>query len=108
MSNIDPATGEVRLDEHGHELPDPRPMEVPLGMKKPETIAEVVQRLVRHQVSQYAAMNGMETFEEAEDVEVDDEFDPSTPYELDFDPVLGREITAADFQDAQKREWLRE
>lgn len=100
--------GVIRQDEKGREVPDPTPVEIPLGMKRPETLAEQVQRLVRRQVSEYAAMHGHETFEEADDLEVDDDFDPSTPYELEFDPVLGREITAADFQDAQRREYLRE
>lgn len=100
--------GVIRQDENGREVPDPRPVEMPLGMKRPETLAEQVQRLVRRQVSEYAAMHGHETFEEADDLEIDEDFDPSTPYELEFDPVLGREITAADFQDAQRREYLRE
>lgn len=108
MSNIDPVTGEFRLNELGEEIPDPTPIEIPAGMKRPETLAEQVQRLVRRQVSDYAALHGHETFEEADDLEVDEDFDPFTPYETEFDPVLGRDITAADFKDAQKREWLRE
>lgn len=109
MSTVmDPQTGEVLQDEHGREIPDPNPVEVPLGMKRPETLAEQVQRLVRTSVSAYAEMHGEETFAEADDLEVDDDFDPSTPYEVDFDPVLGRDITPADFMDAQKREWLRD
>jgi hypothetical protein len=103
-----PATGELRQDDKGREIPDPNPIEIPAGMKRPETLAEQVQRLVRRQVSDYAAMHGKETFEEADDLEIDEEFDPSSPFELEFDPVLGREITAADFQDAQRREYLRE
>lgn len=106
--NIDPVTGEFRLNERGEEIPDPTPIEVPAGMKRPETLAEQVQRLVRRQVSDYAALHGHETFEEADDLEMDDDFDPSTPYEVEFDPVLGRDLTAADFKDAQRREWLRE
>lgn len=106
--NVDQETGEVRLDEEGREIPDPTPIELPLGMKRPETLAEQVQRLVRNQVSQYAALHGHETFEEAEDFDIEDDLDPSTPYELEFDPVLGKELTPADFQDPEKREYLRE
>lgn len=98
----------LELDGFGREVPDPTPLELPLGFKRPETLAEQVQRLVRHSVSEYAALHGEETFEEADDLEIDDEFDPGTPYELEFDPILGREITAADFQDAQRRERLRD
>lgn len=106
--NVDHETGEVRLDEEGREIPDPTPIELPLGMKRPETLAEQVQRLVRNQVSQYAAIHGHETFEEAEDFDIEDDLDPSTPYELEFDPVLGKELTPADFKDPEKREYLRE
>lgn len=106
--NIDPATGEIRLDEKGREVPDQTPLEIPAGRKRPETLQEQVQRLVRHQVSAYAEMHGHESFADADDLEVDEDFDPSSPFELEFDPILGREITAADFQDAQRREWLRD
>lgn len=108
MSVIDQETGVVIQDENGHEIPDQTRLEVPLGFKRPETLAEQVQRLVRHSVSEYAALHGAETFDEADDLELEDDFDPSTPYEVEFDPVLGRDITAADFKDHQKREWLRE
>lgn len=104
----DPQTGEVRLDERGHEIPDPNPVELPLGMKRPETLAEQVQRLVRTSMSAHAAMHGMETFEEAEDLEVDEDFDPYTPYEVEFDPVIGRNVTAADLMDPSKKDAYRE
>lgn len=106
--NVEHATGTIRLDDQGREIPDPNPIEIPAGMKRPETLAEQVQRLVKTSVSAYAAMHGHETFEEAEDFEIEDDFDPSTPYEVDFDPVLGREITPADFMNPEKRERLRE
>lgn len=108
MSNINHATGEIRLDGEGREIPDPNPMEIPAGMKRPETLAEQVQRLVRTSISNHAAMNGMESFEEAEDFDIEEDFDPSTPYEVEFDPVLGRDLTPADFMDPNKRERLRE
>lgn len=91
-----------RLDEYGHEIPDPKPVAIPAGFKRPETLAEQVQRLVRTSISRQAAEQGFETFEESEDFDVDDEFDPSTPYETFFDPVLGREITPQEFQANQE------
>lgn len=105
---IDPTTGEVRQDEAGREIPDPNPMEVPLGMKRPATLAEQVQRLVRTSLSEHARMQGLETFEEAEDLEVDEDFDPYTPYEVNFDPVLGRDVTAADLMDPRKKDLYKE
>lgn len=105
---FDPATGEMIQDELGREVPDSLPMEVPLGMKRPESLAEQVQRLVRNSISAHAEIHGQETFAEADDLELDDEFDPYTPYETQFDPVLGRDLTPADFLDADRRQAIRE
>lgn len=87
------------LDEFGREIPDPRPMSIPSGFKRPETLAEQVQRLVRTSISRQAEEQGFETFEDSEDFEIEDEmWDPSSPYEEVFDPVLGRGITQAEFK----------
>lgn len=107
MSNLNHETGEFRLDDQGREIPDPTPLELPVGFKKQETVAQMVQRLVRRDLSEYAARHGHETFDEAEDFEIDDDPDPFTPYETEFDPVLGRELTPADFQDPEKREVIK-
>lgn len=87
------------LDEKGNELPDPNPMEIPAGFKRPETLAEQVRRLVRSQhLADAAESQGFETFDESNDFEIDDDmFDPSSPYEEVFDPVLGRGITQDEF-----------
>jgi len=107
----------TRLDEFGHEIPDPTPAAMPAGFKVPETLQEQVQRLVRIQLSEAAAEAGEETFEESEDFDIpDDPVDPSTPFEEWFDPVLQRGITAQEFNqnfqiyqqrylDAQERAW---
>jgi hypothetical protein len=102
---VDPATGEVfgGLDENGREIPDPRPLRLPAGFKKPETLAEQVQRLVRTHISREAAESGHETFEESEDFDVDDDPDISTPYETFFDPVLGKEISPSEFRQHEQR-----
>lgn len=95
---IDPITGEFLLDDNGHEIPDPTPVALPSGFKRPETLAEQVQRLVRSSISRHAEAQGHETWEEANDFEVDDDFDPSTPYEEFFDPVLGKNVTPDEFR----------
>lgn len=84
------------LDQNGHEIPDPEPKAIPLSFKRPETLAEQIQRMVRTHVSVAAELSGAETFEEAEDFNTgdDDDDEPSTPYEMEFDPVIGREISA--------------
>lgn len=79
----------VKYNEHGEEIPDSQRPELPLGFKKPESLAEQVRRLIRSEHVRQAAMaSGHETFEEADDFEVGDDYDPRSPYEEVFDPTL--------------------
>lgn len=64
-----------RLDERGREIPDPRRPVVPAGWRPPEPLAELVQRLVRSELSRQAVAEGQESFEEADDFEVDEDPD---------------------------------
>lgn len=49
--------------------------------EKPLTLKQEMQRYIRQQLSQMAVNNEMESFEEADDFEVDDELpDITTPY----------------------------
>lgn len=75
------------------EWPDPRPMSPPLGYIPETSLSEKIRQMVRSEHLRYAAMNsGMETFEEADDFDVDDDFDPSSPYEMFFDqPIVSAE-----------------
>lgn len=103
MSDSDEVLGKAlrrfeRLDADGRETLDPRPKEIPAGFKRPESLAETVQRLTRGAIARHASEQGYESFEEAEDFEVDDDIDPLTPYEAEFDPVLGRDITPEEFR----------
>lgn len=106
IQQTDPETGEVQEIElsklyaprNGAEMPDPRPMQIPVGFRRPETLAEQVQRLVRTSISRHAEMQGFETFEESEDFDVGDDFDPRTPYETYFDPILGKDVSADEFR----------
>lgn len=103
--------GKRNLRTGGVENTDSTPLRIPLGFKRPETLAEQVQRLVRGHLSRVAEEQGFETFEEAEDFDVEDDMDfPETPYELVFDPVLEREISADEFRrnaDAYREEYAR-
>lgn len=101
---IDPETGELRelQDENGWEIPDPEPVAIPSGFKRPETLAEQVRRLVRSErFNEELKAAGVETFDEADDFEVDEDFDPSTPFETFFDPVLGKDITPMEFKERE-------
>ncbi len=86
------------LNDHGHEILSDKPIALPMGFKKPETLAEQVRRLVRHE--QFAAALGepdKETFEEADDFDIGDDFDPTSPFEQVFDFALERHISPAEF-----------
>lgn len=86
------------LDERGREVPDPNPVEIPAGFRVPESLEARIARLIRRDISEQAEAQGMETFDEAEDFDIDDDmFDPHSPYEEVFDPALGRAITLDEF-----------
>lgn len=73
------------LDDDGKELLNPVPLHVHLGLKRPPTLREQIQRVLRSELSAQAASQGMETFAESQDFDVADEFDsplPITPYEM--------------------------
>lgn len=59
------------------ETPDPTPVEV--GIPRPPTMQELIAAAVRNQLSNAAASQGFETFEESDDFDVSDDLD-----DLDF------------------------
>lgn len=78
-----------KLDEYGREVLDPTPLDIPIGFERPLTLEQQIQRLMRieyQKVAQLRDMEGYETPEEADDFDVDDDFDISTPYENEFMP----------------------
>lgn len=102
----DPETGEVLytarissqmrfLDSKGREIPDPRPMSPALGAKPEVPIRDYIRSLVHNEALQREldAM-GHETFEEADDFEVGDDYFPDSQYENELDPPI-RELVRA-------------
>lgn len=102
----DPETGEVHeplgsqpylrsfgyrptyLDDNGHEVLDPTPMAPPVGYRPQPTMVDHIRAQIRSaKLAEEAELAGLETFEEADDFDVDDDFDPSSPYEEMFDPA---------------------
>lgn len=70
-------------------IPDSTPMEPPLGYIKQPSIAERIRDMVRSEHLRLAAESaGTETFEEADDFDVGDDYDPHSPYENEFEPPL--------------------
>lgn len=74
-----------RLNEKGHETLDDTPLAIPVGFRQPESLSDTIKRLVRTELSNTARASGAETFEESDDFNVGDDFDPSSPWELKAD-----------------------
>lgn len=72
----------IEFTPDGREIPDPTPVEIPAGYKRPESLVDMIKRLVRNDVSQFARDHGAESFEEANNFgEDEDEDDDLTVYE---------------------------
>jgi len=80
---------ESYLDKYGREVPSPLPIAPPLGYKRSPSLAEQIRAMViSEKLKAEALAAGAESFEEADDFEVGDDYDPTSPYEVDFDPPL--------------------
>lgn len=76
------------LTPDGHEIPDSTPVAPPIGYKKIPSLAEQIrQAILSEKLKEAAQSQGLETFEEADDFDVGDDFDPRSPYEESFEPV---------------------
>lgn len=74
------------LDKDGKEigfLPDPTPVAPPLGQANVADIDmfEVMRARIRNEASIAAQLAGAESFDEADDFDVEDEFEPFSPWE---------------------------
>lgn len=87
---VDPVTGEVfpRRDEYGRETPDPVPLAPPIGWFKQPSMFDQVRDMVRGEhLRMYAEAQGDESFEDANDFDVDDDIFPASEHEGDFEPL---------------------
>jgi len=76
---------------------DPTPVAPPVGYKAAPSLSDQIREMVRSErLALEAAQGGFETFEEADDFEVGDDYDPSTPYEETFDPQGRSSFTPLD------------
>lgn len=88
---VDAVTGEIiaehlkykgrRMTVDGAEIPDPTPMAPPVGYKKQPSMFDIVREQVR--LSKLAEEAGAESFEEANDFDVGDDYDPESPHETE-------------------------
>lgn len=71
--------------ENRVEILDKTPVAIPVGYKKPEPLHDILNRLVSQKFSQLLLDSETETFEEADDFDCDDDFDPYSPWEEIYD-----------------------
>lgn len=70
-------------------IPDPTPIAPPVGYVRQPSITERIRDMVRSErLRAEVEAAGAETFEESEDFDVGDDFDPQSPYEEIFDPPI--------------------
>lgn len=67
------------------ELLDQTPVAIPLGYKKPESMQDMLNRIIGNKFRDLQLDSETETFEEADDFDCDDDFDPASPWEEVFD-----------------------
>lgn len=75
------------------EVLDPTPVAIPLKYTRMSRHNETIRQMIRSELSRVAEDAGHETFEEADDFEIDD-LDPTSPYEQEFEGLPVRELKA--------------
>lgn len=74
------------LTPEGREIPDPIPLKPALSRQRARSIRDHVVDVVRSENFRRSMEDqGQETFEDADDFDVDDDIDPSSPYEEFFE-----------------------
>lgn len=88
------AKAEKKLD--WKEYPDPTPVEIAMELKRPETMDEKIRRIVATRISEQAAEQGSESFDEANDFDIKDDFEvdePASPHEIfDMEPEYPEDL----------------
>lgn len=75
------------------EVLDDTPVAIPLKYTRMSRHNETIRQMIRAELSRVADDNGFESFEDADDFEVDD-LDPSSPYEQEFEGLPIKELRA--------------
>lgn len=72
----------AQYTEGNHEeIPDPTPVEMPIGYEHPESLESMIARLV-HNESRRAKSQGQESFEESDDFDMDDDSEIISEYQM--------------------------
>lgn len=88
---------------NGKEMPSQEPVFVATNLKRDSEIDRFRRFLRSEEMAKQARQQGFETFEEADDFDVGDDFDPTSPYEQIFEPVV-EEVPSSDLIEGTKAE----
>lgn len=77
----------AKFDFMGREIPDTTPAETPPHLSRAVSRHEEMKAYIRAELSRQMEDAGMESFEDADDFEVDEDPDILSPYELSDAPV---------------------
>lgn len=78
---------DLRHDAKGFEHLDPTPMQPPIGYKRQPSLSEQVRAMV-YQHKRELEDSEPESLEEADDFEIEDDYDPHSRWENDFEPSI--------------------
>lgn len=74
----------MALNAGGQEVPDPRPMEPPVGYVAQPTLMELMASMLQqHQRAQELLEEDFDTEEDADDFDVGEDYEPESPHEHD-------------------------
>lgn len=75
------------MNTNDYEPVDNTPVGIPTRLRLPQSRTDQIRSFIRQELSNQALEQGHETFEEADDFEIDEEDSPLSPYELhDLEP----------------------
>lgn len=63
------------IGDDGREVNNPRPMTIPAGFNRPPTLQEQIQRCMKVELSKQAMQQGYESWEEANDFDIEEDFE---------------------------------
>lgn len=72
----------AEYNSKGQQIPDNTPVEVPINLSMPLSVPEQIARGIRLELSRQAQSRGMESFDDADDFDMDDDDLPFSPYEI--------------------------
>lgn len=92
-----------KIPRLGPEKLDPTPVAIPLRFTRQSSLNDVVRNMVRsEELRRLVEEAGEETFEEADDFDIGDDYDPQSPYEEIFEgDVLQDAFALKQMRDAE-------